>query len=259
MTGSPFEGVQLKIKWAYAKIHELNACIKSAFAGERCAPFCEVEPDSGRRVLKVRLVDPVSDDLLRIVAEHVYHLRSSLDQLAVVLARLNGATTTTGIYFPFAGDAAEFASAGTQRKTSKLNAADVELIWALKPYRGGDNALWGLSRLSNVDKHIELIPVANGPHSVTVTHVEFFAGTIGFGIGVGAIPGAVEPLNSGVTVADVGPDGTFGFTEQSQVQLEADVVFGDVEVFKGLSVTVTLFDLTQQIEKIVGKFVARYA
>lgn len=254
--GSHFSGVRLKIEWAGEKVREVQGRIDTFFGNpDAYTPFCEVEPETGRRLLKARLVDKLPSDLLRITAEHVYHVRSALDLLACALATING-ETTKNVYFPFAGDANEFVGPGTQGKIKKLAPDDVAIISSLKPYRGGNDVLWALSRLSNIDRHVDLIPVTDGARRATIHNAEFFAGTIGYGIGIATRSG--ESLYDGVTLVDVGPDGNFGFSEKTQVNLAADVVFGNVDVFAGKSLVPTLHQLTQLVDGIVRQFEARY-
>lgn len=42
----------------------------------------------------------------------------------------------------------------------------MSLLKALKPYKGGNEPLWGLNRLDILDKHRLLVPVAAGHHTL---------------------------------------------------------------------------------------------
>ena len=64
------------------------------------------------------------------------------------------------IYFPITGDAQEYET----KKHGKMKGArneTFEAIDALKPYKGGNDDLWELYRLNNIDKHRLLITVGS--------------------------------------------------------------------------------------------------
>jgi hypothetical protein len=65
------------------------------------------------------------------------------------------------IYFPFRGTKQELKDAFGRRPLNLFDQRMADLIIdQIQPYPGGNDALWSLNRLDNLDKHRLLIPVA---------------------------------------------------------------------------------------------------
>jgi len=64
------------------------------------------------------------------------------------------------IYFPIADDAAKY-EAGKRPKLKGARQETFDAIDVLKPYKGGNDLLWSLSRLNNIEKHRLLIAVGS--------------------------------------------------------------------------------------------------
>lgn len=102
--------------------------------------------------------EPVPPHWAPIIGDIIHNLRSSLDLLACEIVRLNKGDPKD-VHFPFAKDATELETMIKNRKIDRADPGAVDLIRALKPYRGGNKALRGVHDLDIVDKHQALLPV----------------------------------------------------------------------------------------------------
>ncbi len=161
-TAPQLEGPRLKIKRANEHIQDARKRVVEFFEAHPYDVFTDVDTVEQRESLKITLSASPPSEISIIVAEAVYQLRSSLDQLACVLAEANGAKDTSQTYFPFAGDENEFKKRGVQNKINMLHPEAISILSDLKPYRGGNNLFWALGRLANIDKHKKIIPIGSG-------------------------------------------------------------------------------------------------
>jgi hypothetical protein len=102
---------------------------------------------------KFTAIDP---DIPMITGDAVHNLRSALDLLAWALYARRTKGKGTHIYFPIFETPKKYKS-GSERKVEGISEADIEAITLLKPYKGGNDHLWGLHELDITDKHRLLI------------------------------------------------------------------------------------------------------
>ena len=117
-----------------------------------------------------------------VVGETLHNIRSPLDQILSAVGELGKGAD--GVAFPFGenGDIFERALA----KQKKLLPADaIDMIRALKPYKGGNDLLWAINELNRGDKHRpKLLPVL----ALSSWHVSFVAVEKGATEGAGTWP-----------------------------------------------------------------------
>lgn len=95
-------------------------------------------------------------------------LRGSLDILATAVAYRHGVRRADKANFPIARSAAAFARGhyNGHQFVEGLPEGPKAVIEALKPYKGGNAALWALHQLDIVRKHRRLLVVEISPHLV---------------------------------------------------------------------------------------------
>ncbi|MBI1406517.1 MAG: hypothetical protein GC145_10375 [Caulobacter sp.] len=93
-----------------------------------------------------------------ILGDVIHGLRSSLDHLAVDLARANG-RSGNAVYFPIADKADGLEKAIVSKNFGKAGEAACDLLRAIGPHREGNAWLRVLHDLDNMDKHKLIIPV----------------------------------------------------------------------------------------------------
>jgi len=96
---------------------------------------------------------------------YVNVIRSALDILAGALANRHGIPHPDRIYFPVARSLDEFRSRNYKGAELVKRLPDMErgIIESLKPYQGGNDALWALHQLDIVRKHHRLLAVNHAP------------------------------------------------------------------------------------------------
>ncbi len=169
--------VQLKIERAKQHISDLQARINQFFATEPYKIAIKIDSESRKPVYYLGEVDPAPDSLALIAGDAIHSLVCALDHLAYQLVMKDTAGSplnASGIYFPIGETIAKYES----KKTAQIAGArkvTIDAIDALKPYKGGNDRFWQLSRLNNIDKHRLLLTVGSlttgmdfGQHAVNI-------------------------------------------------------------------------------------------
>jgi hypothetical protein len=152
---------RVKIERAKENIDDLKARV-TAFHKSR-PYYVEAEKDSqtGDTVQRIRIAKVPSPILGAIAGDAIHNLRSSLDVLMVCVmsdGRQVDPESNRGGGFPIwetPGPYAEYIRGGKEGSRAK---ARMDCIKAIKPYKGGNDALWALHVASIVDKHKSLLP-----------------------------------------------------------------------------------------------------
>src|SRR5271157_1548995 len=138
-------------------------------------------------------------DTLGLAGDVIHNLRSALDHLAYQLAWVGSGEEPRSrrIEFPIAKDATTY-ERDKARKVEGMRPEVVKVIDALKPYKGGNDALWRIHELDNIDKHRILFTyshdcflvadwlseVSSWPYNLKASNPHF--------AGIGAFDGEVE-------------------------------------------------------------------
>jgi 3',5'-cyclic AMP phosphodiesterase CpdA len=103
-------------------------------------------------------------DVVSIAGDLVHNLRAALDHLAQQLALVGCPALTDKelrqIEFPIAETQAKYKT-DKARKIKGMRPEAIEAIDRLKPYKGGNDALWRIHELDNIDKHRALFTMAH--------------------------------------------------------------------------------------------------
>ena len=114
----------------------------------------------------VESICPTPLKLSAVLGDTINNLRSSLDHLAYQLVWVGtGKIPANHVYFPISGNSGDYLK---QRKCQLKGATKkaIDAIDALKPYKGGNDTLWRLHKLNNIDKHRVLITAGSAFRSV---------------------------------------------------------------------------------------------
>jgi hypothetical protein len=164
---------QAAIDWAVTHIE----CVQDRFeAYVRRRPYDVVMEDdpngTGEKLLVAySLGDP--DLLLNAAVGAILNsLRSSLDLLFFSLVRRNGKEPSRYARFPIRESRADFLSADKSfKKEQWLTQAQRATIESLRPYNGGDPALYNLHHLDIIRKHRRLVEIRPAPDSVRLPFI----------------------------------------------------------------------------------------
>ncbi|MEA3245803.1 MAG: hypothetical protein U9Q74_06575 [Gemmatimonadota bacterium] len=253
MTSRWSESGGIKIKRANQHISDLHAAIETMAAGNRDGLAKDRTPQ-GDTVVFVHF-DRTTDPLWgAVVGEVLHNLRSGLNMLWRHVCENAGNPVRGEADFPIYATPEAF-DAMSRRKPKTRMQGVMEVYCALKPYKGGNAALWLLHDLNNIDKH-QLVTLTNR----AVTH-----GVVRVQLGPD-IPTTLEVFRPNAKLMGGTPiaaeEGTplyfirSGFEDKVNVhtQITTFVAFGQPEVVKGEAVIPTLRNLAGVVDGAIEAF-----
>jgi hypothetical protein len=162
----PLDGCHVKIERAESHIAELEAQVNAFLMTNPYEVATKRDPQTRKPIYYVASVSEPSLVLAAIVGETVQSLRTALDYLAYELVSLEiGRRPPWKVYFPIFGSAAEY-EAKKLGQAKGMGPRAIEIVDAVKPYKGGNDAIWCLNSLNVIDKHRLLITVGSSFQSV---------------------------------------------------------------------------------------------
>ena len=154
--------IRVKIERAKKHLMELERLLRSRRNGRKYAHagVSDDDPKTGKALPQViRRIRRLPFDSVAISGDIIQNLRSALDHLAYQLVLANGETPTRDTSFPIGKDFTAYEAMKT-RCVEGMTAAAKKAIDRVKPYRGGGNdLLFTIRELNNVDKHRLLLTV----------------------------------------------------------------------------------------------------
>ena len=253
-------GIDIKVKRAKEHINNLELLI-SGFIESKPYEVFRQEETNGETNFRVKVKAQPPQEWGAIIGDVIHNLRSSLDYLVRQLVLANGKTPSKKTGFPICDNAKKFEAYGVRKIQGVSNSA-VHLVRALKPYKGGNDALWRLHELDIMDKHKLLIPVGAAYKGVILDFVRLVPKISG-GRMVPKLPSSmrfdIKPADRQYPLED----GTILFrinagAERNEMnmnpQFSFDVAFGDGQVVKGEPILPTLQQLADFIEGIINPF-----
>ena len=159
----------INIKVTRAKLHLglLTTEVKSYLDSQPYEVSVMLDLDKGP-TYSISKIRPPQPDMSAIVGEIIYNLRSSFDHLAYQLVLVGSAKTPSNrVYFPIADDQLTY----FKIRDSYLKGASplaIAKIDSLKPYKSGNELLWMLHKLNNIDKHRTLITAGSAYRSLNL-------------------------------------------------------------------------------------------
>jgi hypothetical protein len=128
----------------------------------------DLDSDGVTKLHKIKLVKPFPEDTLSDIATDAFdNLRSVLDQTVYAASLASG--NTPGEFTSFIiTETAKYWEDRAKGGLSQIIPSDIfALFRGFKPYKGGNDLLWGLNKLRNVNQHALLAPL--GTSSIQVT------------------------------------------------------------------------------------------
>jgi hypothetical protein len=157
-----FRHVALKLHRAREHRVALDDALNT-FLGSNPYAISVRRDENSRPVYFVASVQPVPDAICLIAGDALQNLMGALDYLAyqLVCRDTNDAPPNPRwIYFPIADDKISYDA----KKRGKMAGASVTTMAAidgLSPYKGGNDPIWLLYRLNNIEKHRLLLTVGS--------------------------------------------------------------------------------------------------
>lgn len=159
LDSAKFTGPTLKIRRAEQHFNEIVKAWDTYFPAIQI--YIDAQSDPDNIIYRAKVATPIPSELSTIIGDVVHNLRSSLDQLICDLVRRNNGVVTRDHAFPIQQSQPSFESRSRTALRGLTPRAEA-FIRRLKPYQGGNDLLWMLSCLDNMDKHNTIVPVAIG-------------------------------------------------------------------------------------------------
>jgi len=167
--------VTSKIKRAKEHVSDLEREIRRFLDANPYKVGTKRDSKSRRLIYYVSGVQATPECLALIAGDAVQNLMSALDHLAYQLVLSDTGDKPPNpnwIYFPIADDAAKY-EAKKHRKMEGARQETLDAIDAIRPYKGGNDLLWSLYRLNNIEKHRLLITVGSMFQSLDLEHMRW--------------------------------------------------------------------------------------
>ncbi len=158
-----------KIDRAKQHLGELQIEISAFFASNPYRIGTRRDSQTKRLVYYLTDVASVPDKIALISGDVIQNLRSALDHLAydLFISENKGTVSSKHIYFPIEKDLQTYEKEKV-RKTKGISGKKLKLIDSIQPYKGGNDTLWTIAMLNNIDKHRLLITVGSTFGSVDI-------------------------------------------------------------------------------------------
>ncbi len=174
MTQKPFDSAKLLLDRAREHREEFRRRSEAWQNSNPYTTIIEFDVDRGQYVRKARFPKGLPGFLFPVAADAFNNLRHTLDHaICASAAAKDPATDLTGIGFAFGRTEAAFERhLATTRK--KVAHQIVTTMRALKPYKGGNDRLSGLSALTNANKHRNLIALSYHVKRLNIHYTSIF-------------------------------------------------------------------------------------
>ena len=146
------------VDWAVAQIEALQRDLIAWSSRRPYQDVREVDPNTGENLLVCYLTTPLDLSVNVEAGLIINSIRTSLDLLAASLARRNGKNANAETHFPIFDSHQSMIEPRKGIEGKKwLSETERAIIKSLKPYRGGDDAIWPLHQLDIRRKHDRLV------------------------------------------------------------------------------------------------------
>jgi hypothetical protein len=153
--------VRVKIQRAKKHLRDLAADLLAARNVRTTVVGTKVDAHTGRTSQGFVTLPRLPIDAVATAGDIVHNLRSALDHLAYQMVIVgSGSEPSRRVEFPIAKDSATY-EAEKARKVKGMRQLAIQAIDNVKPYKGGNDALWKIHELDNIDKHRTLFSVAH--------------------------------------------------------------------------------------------------
>jgi len=229
----------LKIEQAKKHIADLDAERVRFLGTDPYVGVPKFHPEANSTEYILQSLPPIPDSIPLLLGDAVHNLRVALDYLACELVR-SADIEPKGVYFPICETVEKYKSEAGGKIKGMPQAAKDE-IDKIRPYSGGNDALWGLHKLDIIDKH-RLLP------------------TVGMRVGSWQVNLSLTPTEYNLAMPSVLEEGdTIGWIPgnhetDKRMSVTADIAFGEPEIFQSRPIIETLTQLANMVKAIVADF-----
>ncbi|MEY9629892.1 hypothetical protein [Sinorhizobium fredii] len=241
MKDRPLHASTEKVARAERKFRDLMGMINAYL--DRDTYSVTAEQRDGRIYVIARLEKELPSDIAFETVEIIGHLRGALEKIVMAMVASNG-RGTAGVGFPFGGLGKDgqpepFPGPRFDDMRKKLTEDQWDFLAGHKPYPGGNDLLWAVNELANVDKHkdglVELQPDFN--HSALIGRAGSNTIMTNVRVGVEEDQWLVAAERGAKVLASYD---AVGLNNRMDFEINKHVVFGDGLSLRGQNVLSTL-------------------
>jgi len=211
-------------------------------------------PISKRLIYFVTKADKVPEEISLITGDIIQNLRSALDQFAyqLYIKSLWSGKNEHNVYFPIADSFEQYTI-----KTEGLAHKAKKIIDTIKPYKEGNNTLWQIHKLNNIDKHRLLVTVGSSFRSLDIgTHMITGMREAFPNLNIPSLSAFIRPADN-LFPLKIG-DELFVDSPNAKVNPELkfqfDVVLNEPDIIKGAPLIETIQTMIDTVDQLVPIF-----
>lgn len=256
-------GSEEKLAWAYENIERSEQILDAFLASQPTTIIQRIDNQTGNKHFQLKYVRPFPREIARYTGYALYDLRSALEHVAVTAARKYGCVDLRHVNFPFASSERNlreilFIGRGKREALQKFIGTEfAKFIADEKPYKGGNDFLWDLGRISNHDRHVEVIPISALASVSAFRNISAFGGPDGRDRPgtAGLVFDNPGNLEHGITVSIGGPDAMFILHDEDEpnIDIPTEIQFRNTETFDGQPVFETLHRAHKLVTDIIDR------
>jgi hypothetical protein len=261
------DDIRLKIEWAKHHFRELYSVIRSFVRPNPYRILVQRDPQTREVLYCVSNDVAVPRDIGLRTGDVIQNLRTAPDYLGCALVTANGGVVTNRSGFPILDNplTAPHEQKMFARKVKGMSSTAVDLIPSINAYKGGNDILWRLHALNNIDKHRLLVTVGACMGSWSITqHIDatdmpleqmervgraFAADNFADIMRVGTFP-----LEKGKIVWADPPDAK----ENPNFKFEAEVAMNEPGICEGAPVVTVLSETLREVAATIQFFDGLY-
>jgi len=244
---------QAGVNWAVAQIPVFQEKLAAWNAKRPYEISVEIDPKTSEHVVIAHLMGPLDPIVNAELGVIINSIRTALDLLAASLCRRNGNKPSADTHFPIFGSEQEMIDPLTGIEGKKwLSNGQRATIKSLKPYKGGDHAIWPLHRLDILRKHERLISARPDVSGFVFQHGAA-AGEQGYMRFSGR---GIERLENKTILARFGGTTARQFNmANGHTHVAAQVTFDEAGIgIADEEVATTLFSFASRVAEIIERF-----
>ncbi len=263
----PFSKIKSKVRRAWQHLNEVENLLAAYKDTEPYGVTAKIDHERKRVLYYICKADEVPLTIALAAGDVLQNLRSTLDHLAWELVLAAGNKPDSNTAFPISASATKHEKNKLQQMNGMSQDA-MDAIDALKPYKGGNDTLWRIHALNNIDKHRLLLTVGGSFKGFDIaSHANRAAEKVFGKMPSMAPPRVIDPGGSfPLKVGDVLLEscGTVEIDQRTADFFEIDVVFGESGIVEGEPVLSALRGMMTTVDSIVNEFapflgLSRYA
>lgn len=178
MFRNPFDGARAKLERTRKHFSEL-VDLQTAFSNEQPLQIDYEHLPNGNTVVFARIAKVPPLSVGTVVADILGGFRSSLDIAVIQACRGRGqhdAKLLDSTYFAVAGSHKDWLG-NLDRRMAGADHVVRSVVESFKPWRDDGNVLlYGMTKLTAKDKHIDLVPVGASPHDMRIEGLKLTRG-----------------------------------------------------------------------------------